>query len=218
MLRKSNLISGLWRHKNVTWEGFKCHNSSFASPQAKESIKSTSQSVADFIEEDEQQLMGDKSTKKKLPARLPLVKNFFVGLVDRELLAFPEVVTREEISNLQNELLAIQNYFNDGLIQSVFNLEMISEKNQQNSFRDIENNLKQLNLLGLNVSSEYDCGKGWGYSASLMASEPECRIASLGIGLAVHRAIIDVIQKLGTQEQRDHFLPLLANGKFINIS
>lgn len=216
MLRKSNLFSGLWRHKGVSLESLKCQNSSAAFAQTKESSKSSSQSVADIIEEEEQEVLSKKWSKKKLPARLPLAKNFFVGLVDRELLAFPEVVTREEMFDLQNELLPLQNYFSDNLVQSLFKRKTKLEKNEQNHFQDIENNLKQLNLFGLNVSSEYDCGKGWGYSASLMASEPECRIAALGIGLASHRAIIDVLQKLGTQEQRDYFLPLLANGKLTN--
>jgi len=107
---------------------------------------------------------------EKLPAREPLVKNFFLGLTDKELLGYPEVIPREEMVNLQNALLPLKNYFAE-------------EQSTQ-----LSENLKQLGLYGLNVPKDYE-GRGYKWSASLMASEPEASHTSLALGLHSHRVL-----------------------------
>lgn len=159
----------------------------------------SSSSITDAPDQEEQ-LAGQASTK--LPPRLPLAKNFFVGLVDNELLAFPEVINREDMAILRNELLPLQNFYTED-----FNNQVTTPL-----AKDLPENLTTLGLYGLNVSTDFD-GKGWGYSQSLMACEPESQNTDVALSLLGHRAIIDVIQELGTDEQKSRFLPKLANGK-----
>ncbi|XP_034111451.1 complex I assembly factor ACAD9, mitochondrial [Drosophila albomicans] len=132
----------------------------------------------------------------KLPAREPLAKNFFVGLTDRELLGYPEVIPRDEMANLQNALLPLNNYF--------------AEEQQQEQ----ETQLKQLGLYGLNVPTDYE-GRGYKWSASLMASEPEAQHTSLALGLQTHRVVVDLLCELGSLEQQERYLPQLASGQLV---
>lgn len=131
-----------------------------------------------------------------LPAREPLAKNFFVGITDKELLGYPEVITREEMSGLQSAVLPLKNYFNEPA--SPHSLD----------------NLRQLGLYGLNVPTEYD-GRGYKWSASLIASEPETEDTSLALGLQSHRVVVDLLCKLGTPEQQQRYLTELGNGQLI---
>lgn len=154
--------------------------------------------------EHEEQITEQPSTK--LPPRPPLVKNFFVGIVDNELLAFPEVINREDMARLQNELLPLKNFFSKDFDSHA--------ANATNSLpTGLGDNLKQLGLYGANVINDFD-GKGWGYSESLMASEPEANATEVALSLLGHRSIIDIIQELGTPEQKQRFLTKLGNGEY----
>jgi len=136
---------------------------------------------------------------QKLPAREPLAKNFFLGATDKELLGYPEVIQREEMANLQNALLPLNNYFAE------------TQSESQSTQLD---NLKQLGLYGLNVPTDYE-GKGYKWSASLMASEPESSHTSLALGLQSHRVVVDLLCELGTPEQQQRYLTSLGSGELI---
>jgi len=136
---------------------------------------------------------------KKLPAREPLVKNFFLGATDKELLGYPEVIPREEMVNLQNALLPLNNYF--------------AEEQSESQSTQLDN-LKHLGLYGLNVPTDYE-GKGYKWSASLMASEPESSHTSLALGLQSHRVVVDLLCELGTPEQQQRYLTSLGSGELI---
>jgi len=103
----------------------------------------------------------------KLPTREPLAKNFFIGVVDKELLAYPEVIARDEMAQLQNALLPLKNYFEEP--------REVEDKSSTETIR-------QLGLYGLNVPTEYD-GRGYGWSASLLASEPDSTDVNVTLGL-----------------------------------
>lgn len=135
--------------------------------------------------------------QQALPAREPLVKNFFVGITDKELLGYPEVITREEMSGLQNALLPLRNYFQE----------------EKSAPHDLEN-LRQLGLYRLNVPTDYE-GRGYKWSASLIASEPEAEDTSLALGLQSHRVVVDLLCELGTPEQQQRYLPQLGSGQLI---
>ncbi|KAH8413856.1 hypothetical protein KR222_010142 [Zaprionus bogoriensis] len=167
-------------------------SSSARSPlSAQQSAESTEPLAAD--EEQQQQ---------QLPAREPLVKNLFVGIADKELLGYPEVITREEMAALQNALLPLCNYF-----EAEPELEQATEQQTHSQ-------LRQLGLYGLNVPAAYD-GRGYKWSASLMASEPESRQTSLALGLHTHRVVVDLLSELGTPEQQQRYLPALASGELV---
>lgn len=142
---------------------------------------------------------------KKLPHRLPLVKNFFVGLVDKELLGFPEVINREDMARLKNDILPLKKYFSE-------DFDSFKASATHTLPAGLVDNLKELGLYGTNVSVQFD-GKGWGYSESLMASEPESEATDVALSLLGHRCVVDIIQELGSTEQKQRFLTKLANGK-----
>ncbi|XP_017020124.1 complex I assembly factor ACAD9, mitochondrial [Drosophila kikkawai] len=139
--------------------------------------------------------------QQKLPTREPLVKNFFIGVVDKELLAYPEVIQREEMAQLQNSLLPLKNYFEE---------QREAEAEQQKPTEIY----RQLGLYGLNAPTDYE-GKGYGWSASLMASEPDSKDTNASLSLQSHRVVVDLLKELGTPQQQQRYLQDLATGVLI---
>ncbi|TMW54527.1 hypothetical protein DOY81_000321 [Sarcophaga bullata] len=187
-------------NKNISFNLFK----RFLSTHKSFESKAASSTLTDASEHEEQ--VAEQSSTK-LPPRLPLVKNFFVGLVDNELLAYPEVIHRDDMVRLQNELLPLKNFYAEE-----FNSHIASTTNALPD--SLADNLKQLGSYGANISLEFD-GKGWGFSESLMASEPEAQATEVALSLLGHRSIVDVIQEMGSTEQKQRFLPKLANGSLV---
>ncbi|KAH8250826.1 hypothetical protein KR038_001455 [Drosophila bunnanda] len=140
--------------------------------------------------------------QQKLPTREPLVKNFFVGVVDKELLAYPEVIPRDEMAQLQNSLLPLKNYFEE---------QREAEAEQQQKPTET---YRQLGLYGLNAPTDFE-GKGYGWSASLMASEPDSTDTDVSLSLQSHRVVVDLLKELGTPQQQQRYLQDLATGALI---
>ncbi|EDV56448.1 acyl-CoA dehydrogenase family member 9, mitochondrial [Drosophila erecta] len=136
--------------------------------------------------------------QQKLPTREPLAKNFFIGVVDKELLAYPEVIPRDEMAQLENNLLPLKNYF-------------VEPRETEETSPET---LRQLGLYGLNVATDYE-GKGYGWSASLMASEPDSTDINATLGLQTHRVVVDLLKEVGTPLQQQRYLQDLATGKLI---
>lgn len=145
----------------------------------------------------------------KLRARLPLVKNFFVGVVDNEMLGYPEVVQREEMSRIENEKLPLTNFFTDQVHNAII------DRTRQIPV-EVVDTVRQLGLYGLNVPAAFE-GKGLGWTASLMLTEPESNCANVALGLLSHRIIIDLLKEVGSTEQQQRFLPKLVNGKKVDL-
>ncbi|XP_037954295.1 complex I assembly factor ACAD9, mitochondrial-like [Teleopsis dalmanni] len=138
-------------------------------------------------------------TDVKPKARLPLVKTFFLGEVDKDLLAFPEVIVREDMTDLQNAILPFKGFFKS------------EESKTLNT--DTMNQIKDLGLYGTNAPIDYD-GKGWDWSASLIASEPESDNMEAALALLSHRVIIDILKEQGN-ESHQKFLQQLTNGELV---
>ncbi|XP_017485576.1 PREDICTED: acyl-CoA dehydrogenase family member 9, mitochondrial [Rhagoletis zephyria] len=145
----------------------------------------------------------------KLRSRLPLVKNFFVGVVDKEMLGYPEVIQREEMTRIENEKLPLKNFFTDEVNN------VIIDRTRQIPAEAVES-VRQLGLYGINVPADFE-GKGLGWTASLMTTEPESNCANVALGLLSHRVIIDVLKELGSNEQQQRFLPKLVNGSHVGV-
>ncbi|XP_020803577.1 acyl-CoA dehydrogenase family member 9, mitochondrial [Drosophila serrata] len=149
---------------------------------------------SDSVEESQEE-------QQKLPTREPLVKNFFIGVVDKELLAYPEVIPRDEMAQLQNSLLPLKNYFEE---------QREAETEQQKPTETY----RQLGLYGLNAPTDFE-GKGYGWSASLMASEPDSADTNVSLSLQTHRVVVDFLKELGTPQQQQRYLQDLATGALI---
>lgn len=151
-------------------------------------------------------LKSAPTSQNKLPQRLPLAKEFFIGKVEKDLLAFPEVINREDMATLQTEKAKFQNFFD-----SINETEIDASKTIS---RDILDNVKELGLYGINVSDNYS-GRGWEYSQSLVASEAESCVTDVASGLLSHRVVVDALNELGTEVQKDTYLAKLANGSLL---
>ncbi|XP_022901596.2 complex I assembly factor ACAD9, mitochondrial [Onthophagus taurus] len=98
--------------------------------------------------EDELQRTVEKLSKVssreviKKPQREPFVKNFFLGVVDTELMAYPEVLDKKQVDTLEEEINPVKDFF-----------ENINQTNEKEINRNYIQNLSNLNLLGLQASS-----------------------------------------------------------------
>lgn len=138
--------------------------------------------------------------KPKIPSKAPLVKNFLVGLVDKDLLAFPEVIPREDYAKLKENTWRIESYFKDSFESPITSQTL--------------NDLKGLGLFGLNIP-QLQGGEGYFFSENLLIAEHENISPSLGLLFSSHRSIIDVISQCGTDLQKEKYLSKLANGSII---
>lgn len=145
----------------------------------------------------------------KLRARLPLVKNFFLGVVDNDMLGYPEVVQREEMTLIENEKLPLINFFTDQVHNAII------DRTRQIPM-EVVDSVRQLGLYGINVPTGFE-GKGLGWTASLMLTEPETNCANVALGLLSHRIIIDLLNEVGSTEQQQRFFPKLVNGKELEV-
>ncbi|KAL5275337.1 ACAD9 family protein [Megaselia abdita] len=138
--------------------------------------------------------------KPKIPSKDPLVKNFLVGFVDKQLLAFPEVIPRDDFAKLEKDTWGMVNYFKDSFESTITSQTL--------------NDLKSLGLFGLNIP-QLQGGKGYFLSESLLIAEYENISASLGTLFSSHRSVIDVITECGTDLQKEKYLSQLADGSII---
>lgn len=137
--------------------------------------------------------------KPKVPKKEPLVKNFLVGIVDKELFAFPEVIPRDDYGKLKEDMWETVNYFK----------EQYDIKSQETM-----SDLKTLGLFGLNVP-QLQRGKGYFLSESLLIAEHENISVPLGVLFSSHRSVVDVISQCGTDLQREKYLEKLGRGAII---
>lgn len=134
--------------------------------------------------------------RPKIPKKEPLVKNFLIGEVDKELLAFPEVIPRDDYAKLKDNTWEIANYFEN----NTSHIDLAS--------------LQSLGLFGLNIP-QIQGGKGYFFSESLLIAEHENVSTSLGALFSSHRSVIDAICQCGTDLQKEKYLNKLANGSIV---
>lgn len=136
----------------------------------------------------------------KKPQRKPLVKNFFVGEVDKELLAYPEVVRDENLVNLYKKSESYKSLLND---------QIFSRKSEEVP-ENLEK-LKHFGSLGLTVSEHFN-GQGYLCTETLYSNEIEAQNLSIGNFLCNHRLVTQLIDEFGNEQQKNKFLPSLVNG------
>lgn len=149
---------------------------------------------------------GTISTKiqKKLPQKSPLVKNFFVGQVDRELLAFPETISNEDLEKLRKDFEVSTNYFNSTLNSSDIEKTRLVPK-------AVLEELKELNSFGTNIPQHLG-GRGYFITENCVISEIEGNDFNVAPILNSHRLVSQILLDYGTEDQKNYFLPKLANG------
>lgn len=142
-----------------------------------------------------------KRGRPKIPSKDPLVKNFLVGVVDKNLLAFPEVIPRDDYAKLKENTWTIENYFKESFDPNIPISQCLDD-------------LKNLGLFGLNIP-QLQGGNGYFFSESLLVAEHENISTSLGAFFSSHRSVVDVISQCGTDLQKEKYLSKLANGSIV---
>lgn len=136
----------------------------------------------------------------KLTERQPLVKNFFVAHVDREMLAYPEVLDKDELDKIVSVLRPVTNYF----------ASKEPARNPEQLFKDT-NDFK---LLDGAVPELYG-GKSHFSTETYLSAEAESVIPSDALIFNAHRLVITVITEHGTKEQQKKYLPKLGKCEWI---
>lgn len=143
--------------------------------------------------------------QKKKPERPPLVKNFFVSDVDKDLLAYPQVIDYENYDKFLQSLKPITDYFQN-------KVDYIEP--EKDIPKTIVSDLKRMKIFGSAVGELYG-GIGHFKTESALASESEAIDLNSFLFINSHRLVTEAIADHGTPEQRDKYLPNLAKGSFL---
>lgn len=143
----------------------------------------------------------------KKAARPPLVKNFFSGKVDTEQLTYPEVIGRDDMATLQQDI--------DATVQTLaVSIDTEAIQRERHIPAAVIDDARHLQLFGLTVDVEYG-GRGYGATQVAMSSECEAADVNVAYTLNAHRLACRIIDECGTDAQRARFLPKLAAGQLI---
>lgn len=147
--------------------------------------------------------------RKRSAEREPLVRNFFVGNVDKELLAYPQVIDIDDYLKLVETLQPVHSYFAEK-----------SRKPFDPESRDISEELisefARMHIFGRNVPQKWS-GLGYFNSEGNLASECESVDVKFAQIVAGHRLAVEAIAAHGTQAQKDKFLLQLSKGSAVSI-
>lgn len=140
--------------------------------------------------------------QQKKPERPPLVKNFFISTVDKDLLAYPQVIYMEDYNTFMQSLKPITDYFRN-------KVEFVEQ--ESDIPKSVVSDLKRMKIFGSAVGEKYG-GIGHFKTESTFASELEAVDLSTFLFVNSHRLVAEAIAEHGTAEQRDKYLPDLAKG------
>lgn len=142
--------------------------------------------------------------QKKLPQRPPLVRHFFVGQIDNELLTYPQVMAVKDFNAMAEKLHPISNYFAN-CARTPADLRFRDVSNQM--LRDFRN----MKLFGASVHQLFG-GAGYFKSEMNWASESEANdIKSFSV-LAGHRLAVEAISDHGNISHHNQYLMDMSKG------
>lgn len=148
----------------------------------------------------------ESKVRKRTAEREPLVQNFFIGKVDRELLTYPQVIDKDDYEKLVETLDPVHSYF-QGKSTKCFDTYM----------RDINSeaisDLKGMHIFGRDVPQKFG-GLGYFYSERNLASECENIDVKFAEIISGHRLAAEVISTHGTDSQKDKYLLELGRGLY----
>lgn len=147
--------------------------------------------------------------QKKLPERPPLVKNFFCGVTDLELLAYPEAIEKADLEKLNESLKPITQFFGNTL-----DSEKIRSDGKLSDI--VYKDLKQLKSFGMNIPEQFG-GTGYYATETCMVNEAEAVDVNAASTLNAHRVIATLIQEHGSEIQKDHYLRKMAKGDSFSL-
>jgi len=82
-------------------------------------------------------------------------------------------------------------------------------------FHDNLNKLAELGFMGLNISDDYGGAEAGVIAFSLALTEIARACASTAVTVSVNNMVCEVIQALGSAEQKDRYIPRICSGKYL---
>lgn len=206
LLRRSITITSTRTAQNATQEG--------GNARAKGSQREKkAQNYLPPLTEDEIQkitntdhIMYVTKVRQKKPERKPLLKSFFVGEVDAQLLAYPQVMTVKEVAAFQTLVDKNERYFGEDI-----------GKCAERSECDVPNAMlaeyRRLKLFGANVEQRFG---GMGNFSSEMSwlSETEALDLRSFFVLGAHRLAVEAITDHGSDNHHIEYLARMARGSY----
>lgn len=190
-----------------------CHQSTKTSSESTENKNTEQKDVETYrpLSEDEIQKIVNLDNihivtkfQQKLPQRPPLIKNFFIGKIDNEQLAYPQVMQVKDFNATIEKLRPITNYFVDNARTPV-----------ELRFRDASNQMlddfRNMKLFGTSVNQRFG-GSGYFKSEMNWASESEANDIKSFFVLAGHRLAVEAISDHGTVSHHNQYLMDMAKG------
>nr|CUU99619.1 hypothetical transcript [Hymenolepis microstoma] len=138
----------------------------------------------------------------------PLIPSYFLGKLQLELLEYPEMSTKEEVT----QAISLFNTVEEYMLNRV-NSKQIDEQGVLPS--DVLNDCKTMGLFGQRVDQKYG-GLGMSHLESILIGEAMGYDPSLFATITVHEALaMKGLQLVGTEAQKEKYLPPLASGEKI---
>lgn len=91
----------------------------------------------------------------------------------------------------------------------------LDEKNDQNLFQQNLAKLAELGFMGLNIKAEYGGVEAGTIAFSLAITELARACASTAVTTSVTNMVAEVIQAVGTEQQKQHYLPKICSGEYL---
>ncbi|GFV39306.1 complex I assembly factor ACAD9, mitochondrial [Trichonephila clavipes] len=140
--------------------------------------------------------------------RPPFMKDFFRGKFDVELLAFPEILDKEQVIELEDNVKIL-----NGFMAQKVNSEEIDKIG--GIPEDVLQELKDMGLFGRTLPAKYG-GLHLTHSASTRLNEVLGLNLSIGCTLAAHEFFAaQAILQFGSEAQKSQYLPRMASGDLI---
>lgn len=144
----------------------------------------------------------------KRPQRPPLLRNFFIGKIDREILTYPQLDLKD-VDAMVERIKPIDDYF-------VNNTKTPTELRFRDLSIEMLDDFRSLNLFGSNIGEKYG-GRGLFKGEMAWASESEANDVKSYLVLAGHRLAAEAIAEHGTESQQIEYLMGMAKGDEENL-
>uniref|UniRef100_A0A1B6CYZ8 Uncharacterized protein n=1 Tax=Clastoptera arizonana TaxID=38151 RepID=A0A1B6CYZ8_9HEMI len=135
----------------------------------------------------------------------PFAKNLFLGVFDKDVLTYPELLSADQLKLLLDKLEPIEQYFTN-------EVKSYDIEHKRKISNEIINTLKNFKFFGLKIPKKYD---GQGLNATEYARY--CEVigvdSSISLLLLAHQVLgVQSLLRYGSEEQKIKFLPKLASG------
>jgi len=151
--------------------------------------------------------LKDEVAGVKKPKHVPFVKNLFLGKFDKEVLTYPEVLTKDQHDTTEEMYQMIEKFFNEKVDSKTIDQTGVVPE-------EVLDGIRQLGTFGLQIPTQYG---GLELNATQYARVLEgVRDPGIFVTLGAHQSIgLKGILLFGTDAQKEKYLPKLATGEHI---